>query len=198
MGQCELVGSGVLIRLHFHTMLTRLQPGHWLVLITTLEFVNQLAMFFGYWLLQRSQHAGGDGTRALSILQGGAVLMGSLIAAVCLLAFFKLRDTRRWNIFIGVKALAAVMSVAASVLFLVTILFQSSQYSLGSFFTWITWINVCMTIGPVAVFIMFVVVVALDLWRRATRDWLHWLGVGVVGSTYVLSLAMLVFSLFRK
>jgi uncharacterized protein involved in cysteine biosynthesis len=43
---------------------------------------------------------------------------------------------------------------------------------------------------------MFVVAVALDLWRRAARDWLHWLGVGIVGSSYVLSLIMLVFSLF--
>ena len=188
-----LVGSGVLIRLRFYTMLTRLQPGHWLVLIATLEFVVQLATLLMYWLLKS---VGGDGMQPILIVQA---MMSSLVAAVSVLAFVKLCDTKRWKIFMGAKALAAVATVAVSVLFIFTVLVRSSLSSPGgSSFLWIKAISVCMGICSVAVFIMFVVAVALDLWRRAARDWLHWLGVGIVGSSYILTLVMLIFSLFAS
>jgi hypothetical protein len=187
-----LVGSGVLIRLRFYTMLTRLQPGHWLVLIATLEFVVLLVTLSIYWLLKSVEGVGM--TAWILIVQA---LMSSLVAAPAVLAFVKLRDTKRWKIFMGVKAVAAVATVALTVLFTINVFFRTSLYSPGgSSFLWMNAISVCMGICYVAVFIMFVVAVALDLWRRAARDWLHWLGVGIVGSSYVLSLIMLVFSLF--
>lgn len=190
-----LVGTGVLLRLRSYRILGRLQPGHWLVLITTLEFALQVARSLVFWLLQR---VAGVGAGSASIVQISAAVMNFLIAAVSVLAFVKLRDTRRWKMFFGVKAFATVATAVAMVVLLVTMLFPAALSPGTSFFVWIRWISVCMTIWSVAVFLMFVVVVGLDLWRRATRDWLHWLGVGIVGGSYVLILAMVVVSLFLK
>jgi hypothetical protein len=164
-----LVGSGVLIRARCYSILTKLQPGHWLTLIVSLDFVFQLAVR----LLYRFLNLHGIEPRSILTTQSGAVVTGTLIAAVYILAFTKLRDAKRWRILFGAKMLGAGVNAVVNLIFLVTILSTAWPSS-------VMWISFFPGIWFVVVFIMLITVAVLDLRGRTPRDWLHWLGVGVV------------------
>ena len=180
------VGAGVLIRLRCYTMFKRLQPGHWLVLIATVEFILELAASLLYLL------AGVTGTRTIVVIQVGAVAIYALAAAAYPFAFFQLRDAQRWKILIGAKGLGAVTGAALGVVFLVAHLFNYSPTFLSM---WVG-IRYCPIIWSVVVFVVLLAAAILDLYYRTARDWVHWLGVGVLGLTYVLSFAMQIYFMF--
>jgi hypothetical protein len=177
-----LVGSGVLIRARFYTLLHRLQPGHWLVLIVSLDFL--------LWLVARLLHPflGLAGNQPISTVtsETGAAMTWMLIAAAYVLAFVKLRDAKRWKILVGAKMVGAGMNAVMSLIFLITCLFTGWPYTAAAS---LAWISVFPGIWFVAVFIMLVTVAVLDLRCRASRDWLHWLGVSVVVVANVLTFA---------
>jgi hypothetical protein len=176
-----LVGSGVLIRARCYTMLHRLQPGHWLVLIVSFEFVLHIAARLLYPVLQL------NGIGSVPVIQGVAVVTTGLIAAVYVLAFLKLRDAKRWKILMGAKAIAAIMTTLVLLVMLVLWLVSPSPYPLA---TSLTWIFLFPSICSLAAFLMLPVVAGLDLFRHAVRDWLHWLGVAVVLVAGISSFAL--------
>ena len=180
------VGAGVLIRLHCYTMFKRLQPGHWLVLISTLEFILGLALSLLYWL------AGVMGPRTAALNHLGT-LVYVLAAAAYPFAFFQLRDARRWKILLGAKAIGAVTGAAFALVFLVAHLFN--YYSLSFFTAW-NGMSYCPIIWSVAVFFVLLAAAILDLYHRTARDWVHWLGVSVLGLTYLLGFAVQIYFMF--
>jgi hypothetical protein len=183
------VGAGVLIRLRCYTMFKRLQPGHWLVLISTLEFILELAASLLFWL------AGVMGPRTIVVIQVGAVAIYAWAAAAYPFAFFQLRDARRWKILIGAKAVGAVTGAALAVVFLVAHLFNYSPAFLSMWATWgVT--RYCPIVWSVAIFLVLVSAAILDLYHRTARDWVHWLGVSVFGLTYVLGFAVQIYFMF--
>jgi hypothetical protein len=174
-----LTGSVILIRSRFYTMLGRLQPGHWLIIITTLEVAVFLRTYLSAWPLRHltSHHA--------DAMQVATALASLLIVAGYVMAFLSLRDTRWWKIFFGVMGLAEIARSIATLLLLVGAFFRSP----GSPPAWIGLITLPLAIFPLAAFVMFVVAATLDLSQRVPRDWLHWLGVAIIGFSYLLNAA---------
>jgi hypothetical protein len=166
-----LVGSGVLIQARCYTMLNRLQPGHWLVMIVSLEFVLHIAAQLLYPVLQL------NGIGSMPIVQGVAVVTTGLITAAYVLAFLKLRDAKRWKVLMGAKAIAAIMTTLVLLVMLVLWLLSPSPYGPA---TSLAWIYLFPSICSLVAFLMLPVVAGLDLFRNAARDWLHWLGVTIV------------------
>ncbi len=186
------VGAGVLIRLRCYTMFGRLQPGHWLVLIATVEFIVELAVSLLYLLATVMTYRMNV---ASHVVQHVGTLVFILAAAVYPFAFFQLRDARRWKILIGAKGAGAVTGAALGVVFLVARLFN---FSPPIFSMWSTWgvTRYCPIVWSVAVFIVLLSAAILDLYHRTARDWVHWLGVSVFGLTYVLTFAMQIYFMF--
>jgi len=178
-----LVGAGVLVRLRFYTMFKRLQPGHWLVLISTLEFILELAASLLFLL------AGSTGLRIPPVCM---FVVFTLAAAAYPFAFFQLRDARRWKVLIGAKAIGAATAVALGVASLATTHF--SHWSAPSSL-WVV-IQYCPMLWSVAVFIVLLSAAALDLYYRTARDWVHWLGVVAHGLTSILTTAGMVYFVF--
>jgi hypothetical protein len=179
-----LVGSGALVRLRCYTMPKKLQPGHWLVLILTLDIILQLAIWLPYRLFEVV------GMRAIGV---GMSVVNTLIAAACVFAFVELRNARRWKILIGAKGLGAGTTAAGSVLSFVTMIGFHNAYPLALISPLIRY---CPPIWTAAVLIMLLAAAILDLWHRAARDWVHWLGVGALGVTYAMTFAWEVYLTF--
>ena len=185
-----LTGSGVLIRARCYVAFKRLQPGHWIVLIVAIGSILHLAA----WPLYRFSSGVGM-TSMWMYLVSTATISTSIVAAyVC--AIVQLRDAKRWKVLLGAKALGEGATAALSWLSLIMVLSSGFQYQAMIFSRSI---QGCSSIGRVAIFILLLVVVALDFPRRASRDWLHWLGVGTFGLTYAIGFAWEVcYAFFRQ
>ena len=181
-----LVGSGVLIRMRCYRMLKRLQPGHWLVLTYTTSTLLLLAAWLSFWVV------GEMGIRALGVYHIVTIVVHTLTAAIYVCAFVLLRDAKRWKVFLGAKALGDVTTMALSLVMLFAG-FSLMQYVGMSFLRWLAIVPVMWT---VATAVLLLAAAILDVWRRASRDWVHWLGVGVFGLTYVLSVALAIYQQF--
>jgi hypothetical protein len=186
-----LVGAGALIRARCYTLFNRLQPGHWLVLLATLEFIVEVMTALLLWL------ASVAATRALILFGAYMAVVNVLTAAAYGYAFFKLHDARRWKLVIGMKGIGIGATAAVTVLSLLANLLHASSplYLMGSGMMQAV-ITYCPVLWSVAVFAILLIAASVDLYRRTARDWVHWLGVVVLGLTYVHALAMQVYLMF--
>ncbi len=166
---CGLVGSGVLIRLKCYTMFRRLQPGHWIVLISAFASILGLAnwAFVRYFIDSGSTTHSGNGL--WWIYRIFSVLIYLMEAAAYAYATLKLRDARRWKMLLG--AMAA--STGLSAIFIEFWLLSS-----------------------VAILLILLIAVFLDIPRWASRDWIHGLGVGIVGMSCCLNIGWRILSWF--
>jgi hypothetical protein len=182
-----LVGSGVLIRAKCYTMFSRLQPGHWIVLVTTLQSIVWLVMWPVYRLLES------NGTMALWVYSIATTLLSVPIAIAFLYGAKRLRDGRRWKILLGAKALG---EAAAAAMAAITVVLAITGRS-GDFpYAWFRAINGGSQLWSVLVLMMLLVAVLLDIPRRASRDWLHWLGVATLGLHNLMTIVWWVVSAF--
>jgi hypothetical protein len=168
----SLVGSSVLVRAKCYPMFSRLQPGHWIILITAASGLLWGVIWAIYYRLVCHD---GD------LIQWGflvsTTLFDLLTAIAWLYAAKRLLNGRGWRILFGALALGSVAAAATAVLTMVAL----------TFYAW----NVGYTLEraifnasrPWAVvrLVVLLAAVVLDIPRRASRDWLHWLGVCTVG-----------------
>jgi hypothetical protein len=172
-----LLGSGVLLLTRCPAKFKRLQPGHWLVLILTLNSILSMVE----WVLYRFLES--FGIQSMSTYLFSAAVIGIVLTVVSGLAIVLLRDANRWKTLIGAFALGRAAIGVVCVLCLVV---PMDPYLFSSGLNWIT---LSSTAWSAAILAMLLAVLVLDLPRRASRDWLHWLGVGVLGLLSAMALA---------
>jgi hypothetical protein len=183
---CTLVATGILVRKRFYAMPKKLQPGHWLVLFSTMEFALQMLVLLALWV---------SGFLTLRIIPLSSIVSAVFITAVAAFygfAFFQLRDARRWKVMIGAKALGAATGAAFGLLsVVVAFVGLRPQYS-----ALLGWLRYCPLLWPAVIFVLLLAAAALDIYHRTTRDWVHWLGVCVFGLTTAVTLAADVYFMF--
>jgi hypothetical protein len=157
-----LVTSGILIHSRCFRMLGRLQPGHWIVLISaTGGILRRVAEPFN--LLKFTYHSPHGWAQYTS----EAVTWFNILAVGLLFAFaaIRLRDAKRWKVLLA--------SGSASALFWAIPLMAFSMRvgsAVAQFFVW------SMPCWSAIILVIAVAAVVIDWPRRATRDWIHWLG----------------------
>jgi hypothetical protein len=171
----SLVGLGVLIVCWFRRIPGQLQPGHWVLLL------QSIAMLFGFLLEKTSPLWFGnvsDTIKLHSMIKLQSILTGYLIFLVVVayvLLILLLREAISW------KALFASLAVmfAASGLFYFD---HGMQIWMHYSFSGIT-----LALSSVVLFVL-VVILALDRSNYPIRDWLHWLGLFLIGYQLALSI----------
>jgi hypothetical protein len=165
----DLVGSGVLIRARCYKMFSRLQPGHWIVLVTALSGVLWLVV----WPVSRL--LGQEASIWVSTIVEAT--FGLPIAFAFLYAAVRLRDGWRWKILLSAKGLGAGAAAITAALSLVVAVIEQSGYPnyrfLGAIYS-------ASVFWSVVLLILLFLAAVIDLLRWASRDWLHWLGVATL------------------
>jgi hypothetical protein len=175
-----LVGSGVLWRVKCWSVVRRLQPGHWIVLIGTLDSTLWWLVWRPVFLLLVPHHQ-----MMLSAYLLSLTVLGLPVAAAFIYATIRLNDARSWKILLGSKAVgegAAALTAGLSLLFQLAFHTENARYSIVTVIdnATIFWSALCL--------VALLVAVVLDIARRASRDWLHWLGVATLVMNYLLLL----------
>ncbi len=186
-----LVGAGVLIRAKCHTMPRRLQPGHWLVLVGALETLLGLVVWAAIRLVFGGDWRAAGEVRFL-VWSAGTGLCSAVLAVAFVLAAIWLRDAWRWKIIFGVIALVEAAAAAAMLSF--------TLRQLGDHLSFLQEITSSFaTYRPAFILILLVAAVVLDLPRRGSRDWVHWLGVFCLGFGCAMTIvSRIVFALFVR
>jgi hypothetical protein len=97
----------------------------------------------------------------------------------------RLRDARRWKFFFVTNAVGDFIMAATSVLVILTAVGSGMEPP------WFGYMAICNYLWPVSsvvILLMLLLVTIMDLPRRSTRDWLHWLGVALFGLEMLLGL----------
>jgi hypothetical protein len=160
-----LVASGILMRSGCLQMLNRLQPGHWIVLILAVSgILRWVTRPFDVLGVALPSPFGWKHHAVEAILWLEFLTVGILFA----FAAIWLRDSKPWKVLLAFGSANAIffaVPLLLSSMILPNVVVQAWLWA----HPW--WPAVCIVIALVAVFI--------DWPRRATRDWLHWLGVSV-------------------
>jgi limonene-1,2-epoxide hydrolase len=166
-----IVGFTVLVRSMFRGLNGRLQPGHWLLIVAVpVMVINTI----GSRVLMTN-----ESERWTLLAQWCVVwLTGVYCVALYSVAMWRTKDGWRWNVLFMFLVLLALAKVVELVLVNIWIdmVFEIANYSI-----------VCL--GLLAV-------VLADL--RVRRDWLHWLGMAVLGVGPAANIASLVFALLIR
>ena len=112
---CGVIGSGVLIRLKCYAMLDRLQPGHWFVLVFTLQGILALA---GWAFLRCVNFDSGISPSRQWAYFIPWLLTNFLEAAAYAYATRKVQDAWRWKILLGFFTVCTGMSAVSHVFFI--------------------------------------------------------------------------------
>jgi hypothetical protein len=171
----SLVGLGVLIVCKFRRIPGRLQPGHWVLLIQSIAMIWGLLwektsyLWFGSMSdLNKFQSM----IKLQSILTGCEMLL--LVAAYVLLICY-LREIVPWKVFFG--------SIAFSYTAYGFFFFSQGIRDLTPHFFVFTMISL-----TVLVLLVLIVTIAFDRKNYIIRDWLHWLGLFLIGYQLALSI----------
>jgi hypothetical protein len=174
----ELVGAGLLVRAGCFAMLGRLQPGHWIILISALTGILgrlswPLYLFFST-----------DSSVVLWIHVGTSGCLYLLGGVLYCFAAARLRDAKRWKFLFVTNVAGDFIMAAAFVLgILAGVASGTADPSFGLMVDW----NYVWPTWSVVLLLMLPLVTVMDLPRRSTRDWLHWLGVALFGLEILLT-----------
>lgn len=156
-----LVASGILIRSRCFRMLGRLQPGHWIVLILAtcgiLVRITWQSNFYSF--VNRLPY--GHTFEAVTWFNILAVGMMFAYAAI------RLHDAKRWKVLLASGS-------AYALYWAIPLMHLSTRGTVD--FVQALWFLACL---PAIFVVIALVVVFIDWPRRATRDWVHWLGVSL-------------------
>jgi hypothetical protein len=180
-----LVGSGVLIRARCYRMFSRLQPGHWFVLLFAFVGITYMAIWPLYRLLPAAQ--------TIWLYLGSLVLINAPMTGIYVWVIARWHGAKRWKLLMGTIALEDAITAALAML-MIAIAIPFRNGSMPYYLT--SWIEACAAIGAAAFLLLLPIVVILDLARRASRDWLHWLGIACYGLGAALTVAWHVYSTF--
>ena len=166
------VAAGVLVRIVRLTSIDRLEPGHWLIINST---VMGILFFLLSTIWRYTANVAGE---ANSLLMIGSAVCVLVSAALFWFAATQLPDTEHWKGAFRIFALAHLFSVLA-VIGLIT-------SSTGNILSGIIFLALLLLLllpacafGIIAL-ICFLSAVATDVRTKCHRDRLHWLGVATV------------------
>ena len=173
-----LVGSYVLVQSRRFRVLSRLQPGHWLVLLLALGgILASIAVPFE-WVAASESSSPSCGRWGCAVL----VLSSLLVVGVSYgFAVVRLRDAKRWRVILVFGLADAFLGIILS----------APRGMSGA----LHWSGVSPWLGPcwwILLVLVAMAVVTIDVRCRINRDWLHWLGVSLwtLGSARKLLLAI--------
>jgi len=174
----ELVGAGLLVRARCLAMFGRLQPGHWIIVISALiGIVGRLS-----WPLYRFSLTDSSVTFWIAIVTCGSACL--LSGVLYCFAATRLRDGKRWKFFFVTNAAGDFIMAATLVLVIL------ASVASGKEFPWFGLMAGWQYLWPVwsaALLLMLLLVTVLDLPCRSDRDWLHWLGIALFGLEMLLT-----------
>jgi hypothetical protein len=174
-----VVASGILIGARCCKVLGRLQPGHWLVLFSSLSCVMRLPLY---------PFINNDQTNSLDL--GSTVLIGTVMASMYIWVIARWHGPKHWKILLGACALgdaaSAVLAAGAIAVAVYSPDGPLSQHLLN-------WHYAFDGVIAVMLLLTLLAVVVIDVSRRAGHDWLHWLGTACLGLSCALTIAARVF-----
>jgi hypothetical protein len=187
-----LVGFAVLVWARLRTEFRRLQPGHWLVLIATIEGTFLL---MAWPILEVVAPDGEVGRWSV----GYGAVRALTVAVVYTYAASRVGESPRWKIVFVANVLSAW--IAFAVVAGIVIFSERPEntpwfafpirggfwYDFGVFILW-----------PLLLFLMVLVAAVVDLVRHTPRDWVHWLGVGIVELGNLPPIATYVYLVFFR
>lgn len=166
-----LVGTAMLLLAKVRGLPGRFQPGHWLVLVTTVTWL----VFRLIWLLSLLAMRAGfsdhfDTSWNLVLVGLTAVLSGGVYFYLTLAS----KDGTRWKTCFGVLAVVDAI--------------WGFSY-LGFFLFELSWLLSFFPLGWLIVGLTILVIVIVDLRRAPRREWLHWLGPTMIGTGALIAVA---------
>jgi len=167
-----LVGCGTLLLARARGWPGRFQPGHWIVLLQSVMVLLSYFVWITWVATQSGQSSGPSDFFWLPLALG---LLQAVYAAGYVLGASRIRDALRWRV--GLIVVAIVNGLGAIL------------YCLLAFGFWRVSQWMALPWDAVVVLLMLAAVLIAEWWRRARRDWVHWLGVATLGMGAALSLA---------
>lgn len=184
-----LVGSGALLRARCYAVPARLQPGHWIVLICTFGSIFSLMASLASLVL--------SGGTSKSIWASLVVTTCStpLLAAAFGYATLRLRDARRWKIVLGALAFGHGVSAAGAIFGIAAIAVASASQASGDYSPEMEQLPLALSEGflwcwSLLLLPLLILVAILDRHRWTSRDWVHWVGVVLLGLSYSGGIAL--------
>jgi hypothetical protein len=165
-----LMGAAALLRARCWTMFARLEPGHWIVLIFTSESLLRLIALLA---CRASSQAAVWNIWAWLVTTACST---SFLSATLGYAIFRLHDALRWKVVLSVSALGNALTLAAAITAIVLEANNSSSTTyIANLALWGAYL-VPLLLVPLLIFAAI-----LDRRHRVSRDWVHWLGVVLLG-----------------
>ena len=183
-----VIGSSALIGAKGMADLRRLQPGHWLVLISTLGGIFLLIVRLAW----QSWLGGATVTSAASVmpLQIAVALCNLFLAASYAYAAVRLGETKRWRVLLGAQAVGSAVMLSVVLPIIIAVAGTLTWHLIRVVYI------VSLLVAPAAILVTLMVVVVWDVRRWKLRDWVHWLGVGLVGVNWLCVLGWWVAATF--
>lgn len=174
----QLVGAGLLVRARCFAILGRLQPGHWIILVSALiGILGRLS-----WPLHLFFSTDSNATFWIALVTSGCIcLLGGVLYCF---AATRLRDARRWKFLFVTNAVGYFITAAALLLVILTAVgsgMEPAWFGLNAIW------NYLWPVSLVVLLLMLLLITFMDLPRRSARDWLHWLGVALFGLEILLT-----------
>lgn len=169
-----LVGMGVILLARIRGAKGRLLPGHWLLIIYTLNDVLLAAKIHGQRLVEhmvRENMGGRPNMSIVVVLALTAFLIRLAILLVpCLWAAFRSKGGWHWTAALCLLPASELIHVGLKVVLFRLLSLQS--FGMLSMIMGLTY----LVIPGLAV----LGAVSFDLYKGQRRDWLHWIGVAIV------------------
>ncbi len=185
----QVVGAVVLIGARCWTVLRRLQPGHWLVLISAFTGLLEIVL----WTILHTLC--GVTTMEMGLYLGYLAISGFVAATANMTALMLLRDARRWKILFAALALSSAASASGAAVSLII------KAATGRGYPPTFSLHMTEAISPYfyGVLVLGIVFAAIrDRRNRVPRDWLHALGAFTLALEYAVELAWDVFRLLSR
>ena len=176
------VGLGVMVVSRLRGSPGRLQPGHWILVAEASVHACTLPLSLAFFFIQAARELKSS-VLWFSIASFGLFSLAVLVrGGLYLLAAHRTRDDLRWKAtftILGLMALLLAIAYGWYALNLSHLAYAFSDY--------IFWAQFVICLHPVVVLIVSLVAIIGGL--RAGRDWLHWLGLAMLGGMAALQIA---------
>lgn len=166
-----IVGTGILLLAKVRGRTGRLQPGHWLLPLDTAAALLAMSCW-GLWVAAEAVGAVDEFSSPWFL--GAYGLVGILCGGMYGWAALAAKEAKRWKALFAALALVCLMRGLSYVAVWVLDMYELlTTFPVGS-----------LIVGPVLLLTLLV-----DQRRGPRRDWLHWLGVAIVASNILMSVA---------
>ena len=181
-----LVGMVIVIRDRIRRVSGSLQPGHWIILASCTGRISQiLIQLILAPFLSISNASTGSSALNMALMATPFLAITLVVAVINLLAAKRCPAGRLWRSTFWMWSIITVLGVVMGGLVLMGISWSTHELGYTLF--------LLLAMGPVfllsiASAVTFCIAVVRDLRNKERRDWIHWLGVAMVVSKFVLGL----------